>query len=297
MSGADPVAGQAPGQDPAPAPACYRHPGRQTWIRCARCDRPVCPDCMVPASVGFQCPQCVAEGRRAQPRVRNAFGGRPTTGALVTYTLIAVNVVAFVAEKVLGARFTNEFFMIGYVPNFPGGGLGVAEGQWWRLLTSAFLHDPNSLLHIGFNMYALYVLGPPVEMMLGRSRYLALYLLAALGGSAVSYLWLPQNQPSLGASGAIFGLFSAWIVLARKRRLDARPMWILLAVNLVLGFVVPNIDWHAHLGGLVVGGAVTAAYAYAPRGRWRLPVQAGTATAVLVLVLVRTAVRTTQLLG
>lgn len=252
---------------------------------------------MVAASVGFQCPDCVAEGRRTQRPVRNAVGGRVTAGATVTYALIAINIAAFVAEKALGSSFVNRFFMIGYVPYYPGGGLGVADGQWWRLLTSAFLHDPNNLLHIGFNMFALYILGPPLEMMLGRSRYLALYLLAALGGSTASYLFMPANQPSLGASGAIFGLFSAWIVLARKRRLDARPMWILLAINLGLGFIIPNIDWRAHLGGLLVGGIITAAYAYAPPGRWRTWVQAGSGAVVFVLVLVLTAVRTTQLLG
>lgn len=284
--------------DPAPVsvPTCYRHPDRETYIRCSRCDRPICPDCMRPASVGFQCPECVAQGQRTQRSVRTAFGGRPTAGATVTLTLIGINVAAYVVERLAGTDFFIRFAMLGLASN--GTELvGVAEGQYWRLVTAAFLHDPYSWLHIAFNMYALYVLGPPIEAMLGRARFLALYLISAVGGTAASYAFLPSNVPSVGASTAIFGLFGAWIVLGRKRGLDIRPMWVLLAINLGLGFLVPGIDWRGHIGGLVAGALVSAAFAYAPRGPSRTLVQTAGAVAVLVLVVGLVAWRTTSLLS
>jgi membrane associated rhomboid family serine protease len=172
----------------------------------------------------------------------------------------------------------------------------VATGQWWRLFTAAFLHSPGSILHILFNMYALYVLGPPLEAVLGRARFLALYLVAALGGSAASYAFSSPAAVSVGASGAIFGLFAAWIIAARRLNADARAMWVLLAINLAISFLGSQIDWRAHLGGLAAGAAVTAAMTYAPRGAARTGVQvtgtALTVVAAVALVAWRTAVLT-----
>lgn len=289
----DPAAASAP----AAVPTCYRHPGRETYIRCARCNRPICPDCMVPASVGFQCPECVREGNSTQRAPRTAFGGRLTSAARVTMVLIALNAVMYVAELALGRAFVNDLALVGLArEGFLGPVIGVADGEWWRLVTATFLHDPGSLLHILFNMYALYVLGPPLEAMLGHARFLTLYLLSALGGTAASYAFSAPNSSSVGASGAIFGLFAAWIVLARKQRLDARPMLVLLGINLVLGFVLAGIDWRGHLGGMVTGAAVAAIMAYAPRAR-RTAWQVAGAVAVLAVVVLVDLWRTASLLG
>ncbi|HSF26538.1 MAG TPA: rhomboid family intramembrane serine protease [Actinomycetes bacterium] len=283
---------------PAAVPTCYRHPGRETYIRCARCNRPICPDCMVPASVGFQCPECVREGNSTQRAPRTAFGGRLASGARVTMVLIGLNVLMYVAELALGRAFVNDLALVGLArEGFLGPIVGVADGEWWRLVTATFLHDPGSFLHILFNMYALYVLGPPLEAMLGHARFLALYLLSALGGTAASYTFSAPNSSSVGASGAIFGLFAAWIVLARKQRLDARPMLVLLGINLVLGFVIAGIDWRGHLGGMVTGAAVAAIMAYAPRGPRRTTWQVAGAVAVLALVVLVDVWRTASLLS
>jgi membrane associated rhomboid family serine protease len=283
---------------PSEVPRCYRHPDRETYIRCARCDRPICPDCMSPASVGFQCPECVREGSRTQRQARTVFGGRVATGATVTLTLIGINVVVYVLELALGTPFLTKFALIGLAQDpTTGEVVGVADGEWWRLITATFLHDPNSFLHILFNMYALYVLGPPIENLVGHARFLVLYLVSAVGGTAASYAFSAPNSPSVGASGAIFGLFAAWIIFARKQRLDARPMLVLLAINLVLSFVLTGIDWRGHLGGLVSGAAVAAVIAYTPRGPRRTTWQALGTGAVLVVVLLLDVWRTVSLTG
>src|SRR5260221_6919253 len=147
----------------------------------------------------------------------------------------------------------------------------VVFGDWYRLLSSAFLHEPLStgfgIFHIAFNMWALYVVGPPLEQMLGRLRFIAIYLVSALGGSVLYYLLVPPNSPpAIGASGAIFGLFGAWFILSRRLRLDARMVVILIVVNLVLSFTVAGIAWQGHVCGVIAGGAPGAAFLFAPRG-------------------------------
>jgi membrane associated rhomboid family serine protease len=250
---------------------------------------------MVPAAVGFQCPECVQAGQGARTAPRTIFGGRVSGGAAVTFTLIALNVLAYIAERFGGTDFLLRFALVGLVMDpTTGEPVGVATGQWWRLLTAAFLHSPGSILHILFNMSALSVLGPPLEGVLGRARFLTLYLVAAFGGSAASYAFSSPFAVSVGASGAIFGLFAAWIITARRLKADARGMWVLLAINLVISFLGSQIDWRAHLGGLAAGAAVTAAMAFAPRGRARTQVQVtGTVATVLAaaaLVVWRTGV-------
>lgn len=209
------------------------------------------------ATVGYQCPDCVRSGNRTARQARTVFGGRvhASTG-VISYTLIGINVAAFVAQLVvprdaLVVRFAMQ-------PEL------VASGEWWRLITSAFLHAPDFFFHILFNMLALAILGPPLEGLLGRLRFATLYLLSALGGSALTYLTGPDIF-SLGASGAIFGLFGATFVVARRLNLDTRWILGLLAVNLVITFTIPGIGWRAHIGGLVVGLVLAVAYAYAPR--------------------------------
>jgi membrane associated rhomboid family serine protease len=245
--------------DGSSPPACYRHPGRETYVSCVRCGRPACPDCLRDASVGQQCVDCVREGGRTQRPALTAFGGRPSRTAVVTWSLIAINVVAFLAEVARPSLFYDWAMF----------GPSVATGQWYRLLTSAFTAPGTSfsglgLVDIGFNMYALYIVGPELERLLGHARYLALYLLSAVGGG-VAYYYLQPDGLAAGASGAVFGLFGAWFVASRKLRLDTRGIVVLIGINLVFGFVVPHIAWQDHLGGLATGALLTAAYAYAPR--------------------------------
>jgi membrane associated rhomboid family serine protease len=176
----------------------------------------------------------------------------------------------------------------------PGVG-GVADGEWYRLITSAFLHDPHNPLHVFLNMYALWMLGPPLEQTLGRWRFLVLYLLSAVGGNVASYVFSSPLQPSLGASGAIFGLLGAFFVVSRRLNRDASVLYGVLILNLVIGFVVPRIDWRAHLGGLVTGAVVAAIMAYAPAGRYRVVVQVAGCVLVFAVLAVVTLLRTAQL--
>jgi membrane associated rhomboid family serine protease len=276
------------------APTCYRHPDRETWIRCTRCERPICPDCMTEASVGFQCPECVRAGHQGTRTARTTFGGRVSSDqGYVSKALIGISVVVYVVQFALGAEFSARFWLVG-AQFFPGLGEGVAAGEFYRLLTAAFLH--GGIFHLGLNMYALYLFGPPLEQALGRLRFVALYGLSALGGSAASYAFSAPTQPSLGASGAVFGLLGAFLVVSRRLGRDASMVYVLLAINLVAGFLLPNIDWRAHVGGLVAGAAVAAALAYAPRAR-RTPVQLGGCVAVLVVAVLIVAARTLQLTG
>ncbi len=292
-------------QDPGPRdahslPGCYRHPDRETGVCCTRCERPICPECMVSASVGFQCPECVRGGSgtghapgASQPRT--LAGGTVTADPRrLTKALLGVNLLVFLVQLTLGDRFTDRFDLIGlaYVPEL-GSIEGVADGQWYRLLTSMFLH--GGYVHIMFNMLSLWWIGGPLEEALGRARYLALYLVSGLAGSALTYLIADANQPSLGASGAIFGLFGATAVLMRRLRYDMRPIIVLLAINLIFTFSPGfNISWEAHLGGLVSGVLIGYAMVHAPRER-RALIQYGVCALVLAAVLVTTLLRTAQL--
>jgi membrane associated rhomboid family serine protease len=284
----DPAVGDGPTPPTGPAPAadpavCYRHPDREAHIRCVRCERRICPECMIPASVGFQCPECVREGNKSIRQARTVFGGRVTTDpGWVSKVLIGINVVAFVLQQSVSG-FTTRFFEIGLgFDLLHNETIGVADGEYYRLLTAAFLHE--NVVHIALNMYALYLFGPPVEAALGRIRFLALYLLSALGGSALSYAFAAPNQPSLGASGAVFGLLGAFLVVNRKLGRDTSSVMVLLAINFVFGLLVPRIDWRAHLGGLIAGTLCAIAIAYAPAPR-RTAIQIGGMVAVAVVVL------------
>jgi membrane associated rhomboid family serine protease len=263
-------------------PTCYRHRERETWVRCTRCERPVCPDCMRAASVGFQCPDCVAEGSRSTRQARTVFGGRVTGDtSAVCIVLVAVNVAVFVAGAVLGQDQLRVLF--GNVPGpvlleLGGEPVGVATGEYYRLFTAAFLHA--GVLHLLLNMFALATLGPPLESALGRLRFAALYLLSALGGSVAGFLLAPPATLSVGASGAIFGLFGAYYVVVRRLGGQTGSIVGLLAVNLVITFALPFIDWRAHLGGLVTGAVIAVALVHAPRGPRRNLVQGGAGVAV-----------------
>ncbi|MFC4587881.1 rhomboid family intramembrane serine protease [Sphaerisporangium corydalis] len=261
--------GQAQPEPKDAVPTCYRHPDRETYVRCQRCDRSICPDCMRVASVGHQCVECVRDGSRNIRQAEAPFGGRPVTTPFVTWTLMAINVLVYLAEVVNAQEVVNRFAMSAD---------HVAAGQWWRLFSGAFLHaPPPSYWHILFNMWALFVIGPQLERMLGSLRFLSVYLLAALGGSVAVYLF---GDYAVGASGAIYGLFGAMFVVARRLGYDARGVLWLIGINAVLTFVIPGISWQGHLGGLVVGAIVTALFAYAPE-RNRKAFQLGTGLAVL----------------
>ncbi|MHC3468703.1 rhomboid family intramembrane serine protease [Streptomyces sp. 7R007] len=292
--------------------ACYRHPQVESHVRCTRCDRYICPDCMREAAVGHQCVECVREGARSVRQARTAFGGRITAVPLATYVLIGLNVLAYLAELVRPS-VVDRFEMLGRGLVGPDGGHymwqdaypsgyhpeGVVDGEWYRLLTGAFLHLPPTegtfgILHIVMNMVSLWNIGRAVEAQLGRVRYLALYLLSALGGSVLVLLIAPDT-PTLGASGAIFGLGAAYYVMARRLGADMSVVNRFMGGLLLwLALSAAVTSWQGHLGGLLAGAVVTVAYAYAPRDR-RTLVQASACLALLALLVILTAAKATEL--
>jgi membrane associated rhomboid family serine protease len=234
---------------------CYRHPNRETYVSCSECGRPICAECMTPAPVGQRCPEHSGKPqgvrRVSQGARRTAFAG---TGALVTKTLIGLNILIYVITAAQGAGLNN-----------PGGSLflrwllfgpAVASGDWWRLITAAFLHA--SLLHIGFNMYFLWFAGAPVEAALGRARFVLVYLVSGLAGSAGA-LVVDPTTPTVGASGAIFGILGAGLVMEQFQRdyVFGGSALGVIVLNLVFTFSISNISIGGHIGGLI-GGAAAA---------------------------------------
>ena len=292
-----PDAGPPAGQEDTP-PTCYRHPNRETWVSCVRCGRHACPECLRQAAVGQQCVECVRGGSQDTRQARTAFGGRMVANATVTWTLIGLNVVLFLVE--LGyPHLADDWGLLGYAT--VGGPMqGIASGQWYRLLTSAFLPPATGLgglgfLDILFNMWALFAVGPALEQLLGRVRFLAVYLLSAIGGGVAFFLIGPSNVFALGASGAIYGLFGAWFVVARKLRLDVRGIVTIIAINLAFSlFYRSTIAWQDHVGGLIVGVVTTIAFAYAPR-KHRTAFQAAAAVAVVAIMVVLVMYRSHEL--
>ncbi len=282
MTSQPPSTPPQPEQPAEAVPTCYRHPDKETWVRCQRCDRPICPDCMRDAAVGFQCPECVAEGNKSMRQARSTFGGAVVSTPVVTWALLAVNVLVFGAQQLMGPEITMRLAM------WPGG-VAVMD-EYYRLISAAFVH--GGIFHILFNCWALYMVGPYLERAFGHVRFLALYLVSALGGSVMVY-WLDGlNSATVGASGAIFGLFAAMFVVGRKLNTEVGGIAALIGINLVITFLVPNISWTGHVGGLVTGAALAAAIAYAPKDNrtlWQVLAIAGATAILVVLVLVRTA--------
>ncbi|MEV0781968.1 rhomboid family intramembrane serine protease [Streptomyces sp. NPDC050423] len=300
---------------------CYRHASYETYVSCTRCERFICPDCMREAAVGHHCVECVKEGRRSVRQARTVFGGTVarSTVPLVTYVLMGLNILVYLGELVRPG-IVDRFGMTGaglagpdgsqyvYVTGgFPGlQVIGVVDGEWYRLLTSAFLHLPPGdsalgsvpfgVLHIAFNMYALWNLGRVVEEQLGRVRYLALYLLSALGGSVLVYLIAPLDT-AVGASGAIFGLAAAFYVINRRLGRDMQAVNRFLAGFLVWMVISAGFtSWQGHLGGLLTGAFVTVVYAYAPAER-RTAVQAAGCVVLFAVLMLLVVLKTSALTG
>ena len=291
----------APDQDLTPGqqnpPTCFRHPDRETWVSCVRCGRHACPDCLRDASVGQQCVECVRGAGRGTRQARTVFGGRPTTGTPVTWAIMALNVVVFLAE-VAKPSLLYDLAMLSSTALTPTGlQTGVAGGAWYRLITSAFTAPGTSLgglglLDIGLNMWCLYIIGPQLERLFGPIRYLAIYLLSAVGGSVLYYYLAPGL--AAGASGAIFGLFAAYFVATKRLRVNSSGIVTLIVINLVFSFIWHQIAWQAHVGGLITGAVVAAAYAYAPRKNHHA-IQVAATVAVIAILAIATIIRTGQL--
>jgi membrane associated rhomboid family serine protease len=272
------------------APRCYRHPDRETWVSCTRCERPICPECLRPAAVGFQCPDCVKQGNATVRRATAPYGGRIVARpGVVSLILGLLNVIAFVVTVatapggLTGNTGSKLFDELELVP------VRVAvDGEYWRLLGSAFLHI--GLLHLAGNLLALAIVGPALERVFGWWRFLAIYLVGALGGSVAVYLFGSPFGAVAGASGAIYGLFAATLIVVRKLGLDARFMVLAVALNFAVSFA-PGISLLGHLGGFISGGLLTLAMVYAPKAsRTALQILAiGVLVAIMVsAVLIRT---------
>jgi membrane associated rhomboid family serine protease len=294
---------------------CYRHPDREAYIRCQRCERFICPECMRPAAVGFQCPECVKEGAKTTRSGRTAYGGlRPTDSSITTAVLVALNAAVWIAilatggttsrlADYLGLRGTGlcgvgrgEALATHAVCDQSGGTWlpGVGDGAYWQVVTSMFTHV--EIWHIFGNMFALWLFGPQLEAQLGRLRFLALYFISGLAGSAGVLLLTNQYTLTYGASGAVFGLLGAFAVMTLKRGEDLRPILVWIAIVFFLGFVGSrSVSWQGHLGGLLGGVAAAAVLVFAPRGPRRTPVQVAGLVATTVVVLAIIALRAATL--
>ena len=252
---------------------CYRHSDKQTAILCTRCRQPICTVCMVDAPVGYQCPDCASPKNSNVVNVANqSFLSRLP---VVTRSILVACVAVFAISSLTG----GDIFGARSFGMFPP---AVAQGEWYRLLTATFLHA--GLLHIAFNMYALFLLGPGLEYYLGTKRFAIVYFVSAIGASVASYAFSDIAIVSVGASGAIFGLMTATMVIGKAIRADTRQLAILLLVNLLIGAAAQGIDWRAHLGGAAIGALVAYVMVQADAKRNKNLELAGIAVIVLVLV-------------
>jgi membrane associated rhomboid family serine protease len=269
-------------------------------MRCSRCDRPACPECLREAAVGYQCVDCVRAGAGA------ASARRPVTVAgaplrmgkpMITFILIGLNVLVYVITAVqAGSVLSNERSpLFQQWELFPPA--VAADGQWWRLVAAGFLHFGP--IHILMNMVSLYIIGREVEVVLGRLRFTTVYVVSLFGGGVAAYLLSPVNSAVGGASGAVFGLMGALAVAVVRLKLDPKSVIFLIAINMFISFQLPGISWQGHIGGLITGALVMVGMVYAPAAR-RNPVQLGTVFGVLVVLVVLYFFRTntlTTLLG
>jgi membrane associated rhomboid family serine protease len=277
---------------PTELPVCVRHPDRPTGLRCSRCERPACADCLREAAVGFQCVDCVLQGRRATRRPTTVAGAsvRPAGRPVVVQTLIGVNVAVFVLTAVVARSLinNNNSTLFNELALWPD---STSAGAWWQLVTAGFLH--YGPIHIAMNMVSLWIIGRDLELVLGRLRFTLVYFVALFGGSVAVYLFSDPQSQVAGASGAVFGLMGGVLVTVYRLKQNPSSVIALIAINLVLSFELPGISWVDHLGGLVVGGLTTAAFLYAPAVR-RTAWQYGAVGALFVVLIVLVVVRTAQ---
>lgn len=237
---------------------CYRHPDRQSFVLCQRCGRTICGECQTPGAVGVICPECMKQQRQTMPRTRTGFFSRSGDRPVVTYVLIAVTAFVFLLQLIPGLGVTRELLYAG-VYSTP------LAFEPWRMLTTVFVHSQSLLFHIALNMYSLWLFGQALEPMLGRARFLALYLISGFAGSLGVLFLTDGTIPVVGASGAIFGLMGAFLVIQRKRGGNMNGLLLLVGINLVIGFIPGiNVAWQAHVGGLV-GGALAGLIYYETR--------------------------------
>ncbi len=279
---------------------CYRHPQRETGVSCSNCGRPICHECMIDAPVGFRCPECVKEQNAAGSRAKvvtrgqirsrwGAAGGAMSGGAPVTKVLIGINVALFLAELLFGAvgamggGSTRMLVDMGaLVPAYV-----AVKHEYWRLFTAMWLH--GGLLHVAFNMYALYIGGSYLEMIAGKGKYLAIYLVAGVAGNVAVYLLAAPVSVTIGASTAIFGIFGALFTYSLHNRESAvgralQSMGTVILINLVITFVVPGISWQGHVGGLIGGVLAVEALTWFGRRDLRAPFGARDAALLAVVV-------------
>ena len=267
--------------DDVPAPTvCVRHPGRETGLRCSRCDRPACPECLRPASVGQHCVDCVNEGRRTVRRPTTIVGARANRKPIVVSSLIGLNVLVFAITAVQAHSVTNLvpsrlFDDWALFPQF------TAHGYWYQLITAGFLHiNP---IHIAMNMIALYVIGRDMERILGPARFTAVYLLGLVGGDVSVLLFGQVDGLTVGASGAVFALMGGLLVIVYRLKLNPSQVITVIVINLVISVAIPGISLLGHVGGLVTGALVTAGLVFVPAQR-RTAWQVGLCVAILVVL-------------
>ena len=243
---------------------CYRHPKNETAVACSNCGRPICTECMVFAAVGIKCPECAGQPtgvKRATARARSSAA--EGSGALATKALIGINVLVYVLQLAEGGDRngrSGEVWEKGALVGFQ-----VADGEWWRLVTSAFIHA--SIIHLLFNMLMLWWFGSALEALLGRARYLGIYFVSVLGGAAGALLATQSNQLTVGASGAVFGILGAGVVLERRNvMVFGGGALTVVVLNLALTFLIPGISIGGHLGGLAAGAAAILAMSRFGRG-------------------------------
>lgn len=271
-------------------PVCYRHPDRPTYLSCSECGRPICPDCSHDAPVGQKCPECVrTAGKQRVVNARTITQGPTFQTSPVVFSLIGINAIIFLVGML--SRDVGDQFL----RDFAAWGPAIAAGEWWRGLTAAFLHATT--LHILFNMYFLYIFGPRLEQQVGSVAFSGIYLASAAGGSLATYQFGPLSTLSVGASGALFGLFGAWLYAAYRQRGSAagaamfNQLGAILLINMALPFLIRNIDWRAHLGGLATGIVVAFLWEQIAAGRQNArSLRAIVAFAILVLLLALLAV-------
>jgi membrane associated rhomboid family serine protease len=278
---------------------CYRHPNRQSFVLCQRCGRTICPECQVQAAVGVHCVECARRDRQESAPVyraaRRRSAARRLTGPeapVMTYAIIAVCVLVYVLQLIPGLGVTGALL---YSPIYTSG-LPGAPFEPWRMITTMFVHSPFSIsapwsiLHILLNMYTLFIFGPILERMVGRWRFLALYLVAGFGGSVAVDLLADPTSAVVGASGAIFGLMGAFFIINRHLGGNSAQILVLVGLNLAMGFFLTGISWQAHVGGLVAGGLVALVYVRTKRRdqRW---LQILLVAAIVAALIALTAIR------